>query len=161
LRRLPLDAFFIAYKKQDRRPGEYLRRLIIPIPAPDREFRAFKISKRFDEDISAVLGAFHIGLAGRHVIFARIAFGGMAGTPSRAPQAEVAAIGIDLDDPATWAQALTAVTEDYAPIDDARASADYRTLAARNLFLKTLMEIAGIPSEITRIADFEVPHAAE
>ena len=161
LRRLPLEAFFIAYKQQDRRPGEYLRRIIIPRLAPDREFRAFKISKRFDEDISAVLGAFHIGLAGRHVIFARIAFGGMAGTPSRAPQAEVAAIGVDLDDPATWAQALTAVTEDYAPIDDARASAGYRSLIARNLFLKTLMEIAGIPSEITRMTGFEVPHAAE
>ena len=161
LRRLPLEAYFIAYKKQDRRPGEYLRRIIIPRPAPDREFRAFKVSKRFDEDISAVLGAFHIGLAGRHVIFARIAFGGMAGTPSRAPQAEVAAIGIDLDAPATWAPALAAVTQDYAPIDDARATAGYRSLIARNLFLKTLMEIAGIPSEVTRIADFEVPHAAE
>ena len=108
-----------------------------------------------------MLGAFHIGLAGRHVIFARIAFGGMAGTPSRAPQAEVAAIGIDLDDPATWAEALAAITNDYAPIDDARASAGYRTLIARNLFLKSLMEIAGIPAEITRMSGFEVPHAAE
>ena len=161
LRRLPLDAFFIAYKKQDRRPGEYLRRLIIPRPAPDREFRAYKVSKRFDEDISAVLGAFHIGLAGRHVIFARIAFGGMAGTPARALQTEMAAIGIDLDEPATWASALAEIGNDYAPIDDARASAGYRSLIARNLFLKTLMEIAGIPAEITRISGFEVPHAAE
>ena len=161
LRRLPLEAYFIAYKQQDRRSGEYLRRIIIPRPAPDRAFRAFKVSKRFDEDISAVLGAFHIGLAGRHVIFARIAFGGMAATPSRAPQAEMAAIGIDLDAPATWAEALTAITLDYAPIDDARASAGYRTLISRNLFLKTLMEISGIPAEITRISGFEVPHAAE
>jgi len=161
LRRLPLDAFFIAYKKQDRRPGEYLRRIIIPRPAPDREFRAYKVSKRFDEDISAVLGAFHIGLAGRHVIFARIAFGGMAGTPARALQAEMAAVGIDLDDPATWAKALAEIGNDYAPIDDARASAGYRSLIARNLFLKTLMEIAGIPAELTRISGFEVPHAAE
>ena len=128
LRRLPLDAFFIAYKKQDRRPGEYLRRIIIPRPAPDREFRAYKVSKRFDEDISAVLGAFHIGLAGRHVIFARIAFGGMAGTPARALQTEMAAIGIDLDDPATWAKALAEIGNDYAPIDDARASAGSRRL---------------------------------
>ncbi len=161
LRRLPLDAFFIAYKKQDRRPGEYLRRIIIPPPAPDRAFRAYKVSKRFDEDISAVLGAFHIGLAGRHVIFARIAFGGMAGTPARALQTEMAAIGIDLDEPATWAGPLAEIGNDYAPIDDARASAGYRSLIARNLFLKTLMEIAGIPAEITRISGFEVPHAAE
>ena len=161
LRRLPLDAFFIAYKKQDRRPGEYLRRIIISRPAPDRAFRAYKVSKRFDEDISAVLGAFHIGLAGRHVVFARIAFGGMAGTPARALQAEMAAIGIDLDEPATWASALAEIGNDYAPIDDARASAGYRSLIARNLFLKSLMEIAGIPAEITRISGFEVPHAAE
>ena len=161
LRRLPLEAFFIAYKKQDRRPGEYLRRIIIPRPAPDRAFRAFKVSKRFDEDISAVLGAFHVGLAGRHVIFARIAFGGMAGIPARALQAEMAAIGIDLDDPATWAKALAEIGNDFAPIDDARASAGYRSLIARNLFLKTLMEVAGIPAEITRISGFEAPHAAE
>ena len=108
-----------------------------------------------------MLGAFHLGLAGRHVIFARIAFGGMAGTPARAPQAEMAAIGIDLDDPATWANALAEIGNGYAPIDDARASAGYRSLIARNLFLKTLMEVAGIPSEITRMSDFEVPHAAE
>ncbi len=161
LRRLPLEAFFIAYKQQDRRPGVYLRRIIIPLPAPDREFRAFKVSKRFDEDISAVLGAFHIGLAGRHVIFARIAFGGMAGTPSRAPMTEMAAIGIDLDDPATWAKALAEIGNDYAPIDDARASAAYRSLIARNLFLKTLMEISGVPTDITRLSSLEAPHAAE
>lgn len=161
LRRLPLEAFFVAYRKQDRRAGEYLRRIIIPRPAPDRAFRAFKVSKRFDEDISAVLGAFHIGLAGRHVVFARIAFGGMAGIPARAPQAEMAAIGIDLDDPATWASALAEIGNDYAPIDDARASAGYRNLIARNLFLKTLMEISGIPSATTRISGFEAPHAAE
>ena len=161
LRRLPLEAFFVAYRKQDRRAGEYLRRIIIPRPAPDRAFRAFKVSKRFDEDISAVLGAFHIGLAGRHVVFARIAFGGMAGIPARAAQAEMAAIGIHLDDPATWAPALAEIGNDYAPIDDARASAGYRNLIARNLFLKTLMEISGIPSATTRISGFEAPHAAE
>ena len=161
LRRLPLEAFFIAYKKQDRRPGEYLRRIIIPRPAPDREFRAFKVSKRFDEDISAVLGAFQLGLVGRHVIFARIAFGGMAGTPSRAPLAEMAAIGIDLDDPATWAKALAELGNDFTPIDDARASAAYRSLIARNLFLKTLMEISGIPVDITRLSSLEASHAAE
>ena len=161
LRRLPLEAFFIAYKKQDRRPGEYLRRIIIPRPAPDRQFRAFKISKRLDEDISAVLGAFQLGLVGRHVIFARIAFGGMAGTPSRAPMTEMAAIGIALDDPSTWAKALAELANDYAPIDDTRASAAYRSLIARNLFLKTLMEIAGIPADITRLSSLEAHHAAQ
>ena len=161
LRRLPLEAYFIAYKQQDRRPGEYLRRIIIPRPAPDREFRAFKVSKRFDEDISAVLGAFQLGLVGRHVIFARIAFGGMAGTPSRAPMTEMAAIGIDLDDPATWAKALAELGNDFTPIDDARASAAYRSLIARNLFLKTLMEISGVPVDITRLSSLEASHAAE
>ena len=161
LRRLPLEAFFIAFKKQDRRPSEYLRRIIIPRPAPDRQFRAFKISKRLDEDISAVLGAFQLGLVGRHVIFARIAFGGMAGTPSRAPMTEMAAIGIALDDPSTWAKALAELANDYEPIDDTPASAAYRSLIARNLFLKTLMEIAGIPADITRLSSLEAHHAAQ
>ena len=78
VRALPLEQFFIGYGKQDREPGEFVRRLIVPSCLPPPYFKAFKISKRFDEDITTVLGAFRIGVDGARIASARIAFGGMA-----------------------------------------------------------------------------------
>ena len=158
---LPLENYFIAYRKQDRQPGEYLRRVVIPSLPAASAFRAFKVSKRFDEDISAVLGAFHLTLAGRRVTATRIAYGGMAGTPARAPKAEFEACAIDLDAPASWEPALAALDQDYTPLSDMRASAAYRSRVARNLFLKTLMELSGMPADSTRILMPDVSHAAE
>src|SRR5581483_6060491 len=77
IRRLPLEAFFVDYGKQDRRPGEFVRRLLTPKLAPGAQFRAYKISKRMDEDISALLGAFCLRLANGTIADARVAFGGM------------------------------------------------------------------------------------
>lgn len=160
-RELPLEDFFIAYRKQDRAPGEFVRRLTVPALAPSSAFRAFKISKRFDEDISAVLGAFHLMLDGRRVAAARIAYGGMAGTPARARKTEAACVGLDLDAESTWSVALDALAADYAPLSDMRASSAYRSLVARNLLRKSLMEIGGADIEKTRIARRGWAHAAE
>ncbi len=151
VRTLPLEDFFIAYKRQDRKPAEYVRRVLIPIPHATRQLKAYKVSKRLDEDISAVLGGFAFDLDGRRIASARIGFGGMAGTPARARQTEAAITGADLDSPATWEAALTALTDDFAPIDDHRASAAYRRLVAGNLMRKALMEVAGTPVEVTRL----------
>jgi xanthine dehydrogenase small subunit len=150
-RALPLENYFIAYKEQDRRPGEYVRRILVPQPSSGTIFKAFKISKRMDEDISAVLGAFGIRLDGRRIRDARIAFGGMAGIPARARGAEAALAGADLDQPTTWDAALDALGADYAPIDDLRASAAYRKLVAGNLLRKALVEIAGADLATTRL----------
>ena len=160
-RELPLEDFFIAYRKQDRGAGEFVRRLIGPALAPHSAFRAFKISKRFDEDISAVLGAFHFTLDGRRVQSARIAYGGMAGTPARARHAEAACAGLDLDSEPSWAAALDALAADYTPLSDMRASSAYRALVARNLLRKALMEIAGADLATTRLARRGWSHAAE
>ena len=86
-RTLPLEDFFIAYGKQDRQPGEFVARCAVPKLKPNERFRCYKISKRFDQDISAVMGAFRFTLDGRRIAAARIAFGGMAATPQRAPRA--------------------------------------------------------------------------
>ena len=161
IRTLPLEKFFIAYRKQDRLPGEYLRRIIVPRPGDASAFRAFKVSKRFDEDISAVLGAFHMSLEGRRVVAARSAYGGMAGTPAGAPQAEAAAIGIDLDSPTSWQPAIDALDRDYTPLSDMRASAAYRSRVARNLLRKALLELAGASPDTTRILAHGHTHAAE
>ncbi|TVR07837.1 MAG: xanthine dehydrogenase small subunit [Salinarimonadaceae bacterium] len=150
-RDLPLEDFFIAYRKQDRREGEYVANLRVPRLGPDEAFRCFKVTKRFDEDISSVMGAFRFDLDGRRVAGARIAYGGMAGVPARARAAEAALIGASLDDPASWERALAALAQDFTPMSDHRASADYRALVARNLLFKALLEIAGGDASQTRL----------
>ncbi|QFU17055.1 xanthine dehydrogenase small subunit [Microvirga thermotolerans] len=161
-RTLPLESFFIAYRRQDRAPGEYVRRVLVPKLGPGQAFRAFKVSKRFDEDISAVMGAFRFTLDGRRIAGARIAFGGMAGTPKRAAEAERALAGISLDDPGSWGEAMAALGRDYQPMTDHRASAAYRSTVARNLLFKALSEVASGATRATRIVGVrEAMEAAE
>jgi xanthine dehydrogenase small subunit len=143
LRSLPLEDFFIAYGKQDRTPGEVVWRIDIPKLNGNDRFRAYKISKRFDQDISAVMAAFKFVLDGRSITSARIAFGGMAATPKRAREAEAALRGIGLDEPIAWLTAIEALASDFQPIADMRASAKYRMDVAKNLLRKALLEVAG------------------
>ena len=157
VRVLPLEDFFIAYGKQDRDPGEFVAAVEAPRLAAHQQYRAFKVSKRLDEDISAVMLAVRIDLDGRRVLGARIACGGMAATPKRAAKAERALIGANLDDHASWRAACAALSEDYAPLTDQRASAAYRTTVAANLLQKALLEMSGA-SAPTRIG---MLHAAE
>jgi xanthine dehydrogenase small subunit len=151
IRVLPLEDFFIAYGKQDRRPGEFLRAVNVPKLGPREHFRCYKISKRFDQDISAVMGAFRLTLAGSQVEAARIAFGGMAATPKRARRTEAALRGVALTDPSTWEDAIAQLDADFSPISDLRASARYRRQVAQGLLRKALTEIAGTPSDRTRL----------
>jgi xanthine dehydrogenase small subunit len=139
-RSLPLEAFFLAYGKQDRQAGEFVERISVPKPEPAVHFRAYKISKRFDQDISAVIGAFLVRLDGNRVAAARIAFGGMAATPKRAVATEQALIGRILDDDAV-AAAKTALAEDFTPLTDMRASAGYRLRVAQNLIDRLRVEL--------------------
>ncbi len=156
-RALPLENFFIAYGKQDREPGEFVLAVEAPRLEAHQRYRAFKVSKRFDEDISAVMLAARFDLNGRHILGARIACGGMAATPKRAANAEAALAGASLDDPQSWRAAREAIGEDFTPLTDMRASAAYRMTVAANLLEKALMEIsdAGAPTRIGML------HAAE
>lgn len=161
-RKIPLEEFFIEYRKQNRNPQEYLRRVTIQKPGVDDHIRVFKISKRRDEDISSVMGAFRITVKDGIVSDARIAFGGMAGIPKRAFNTERAIIGQSVKDIATWRAGAQAMDSDYQPLSDHRASAEYRMRVARNLVIKAMAEIAGVPSSTTRIfAHREADHAAE
>ena len=154
---LPLENFFIAYGKQDRSPGEYVRRLRVPSLKANQHYRSYKVSKRFDEDISAVMSAFRFTLEGRRISEARVAYGGMAATPKRAAGAELALIGADLDDAASWSAGVTAIGSDYSPLSDIRASSAYRSRVAANLLRKALIEVAG-GENFTRLGEL---HAAE
>lgn len=148
-RSLPLQDCFMGYGMQDRRPGEFVARISVPKPTADTQFRAYKISKRFDQDISAVMGAFLLRLDEGKVIEARVAFGGMAETPKRAIAVERALSG-GLLDAATVAAAKTALATDFSPISDMRASAGYRLRVAQNLIERLFVELAH-PAEETRL----------
>ncbi len=149
-RTLPLEDFFVAYGKQDRAPGEFVLAVEAPRLGNDQRFCAFKVSKRFDEDISAVMLAARVEVDGGRVVGARIACGGMAATPKQAAHAEKSLVGASLEEPITWRPALAALSSDFTPLTDQRASASYRMTVAANLLEKALMEISGV-SAPTRI----------
>ena len=159
-RSLPLEDFFIDYGKQDLGPSEFVTAIDVPRLRPGEVFRCYKISKRFDQDISAVLGAFRFILEGGRVASARAAFGGMAATPKRAAAAEAALTGLRLADPHDRDAACEALAADFQPIDDMRASARYRLETAQALLRKALHEAGGEASAATRIVGLR-PGGAE
>ncbi len=147
-REMPLEDFFLAYRKQDRRPGEFVEAVTIPTHAP--ALRCYKISKRFDQDISALCGCFNVTIADGTVTCARIAFGGMAGTPKRAAAVEAALTG------QSWARetvqaAVAAMAQDFTPMDDMRASAAYRLGVAENLLLRYFDDLDGTATDILQV----------
>jgi xanthine dehydrogenase small subunit len=150
-RELPLEKFFLDYKRQDRRPGEFVERVRVSKLGAASLFHVSKISKRFDEDISAVCGAFRLeaGADGR-IVEARLAFGGMAATPKRASHAEAALRGREWNEAAAD-QAAAALEQDFEPLDDWRASARYRMRCAQNLLRRFAIETCS-PETETRIA---------
>ncbi len=138
-REMPLEDYFIAYGKQDRRPGEFVELIRLPLPQSGWQFHCYKISKRFDQDITAALGAFNIKVVNGIVEDVRIAFGGMAPTPKRALACEAALKGKPWTR-VTAAEGQLALRRDYTPITDMRASKDYRSLVAEKLLLKFFIE---------------------
>ncbi len=148
-REMPLESFFLDYGRQDRRPGEFVEAVSLPLEAP--ALRCYKLSKRFDQDISAVCGCFNVAVEGGRVVSARIAFGGMAATPRIASAVQAALIG------KTWTRAtveaaLPAFAEDFAPISDMRASAGYRIEAARNMLVRYFLDLRGKPVSVLEVA---------
>ncbi|MGH9916334.1 MAG: xanthine dehydrogenase small subunit, partial [Pyrinomonadaceae bacterium] len=123
--------------------GEFVEAIHIPYLKKGEVFAVYKISKRLDEDISSVCGAFKVTLDSRGIVEAAvIAFGGMAGTPKRAATVEQTLIGSPWNDE-TIEQAMAAFATDFTPLTDWRASADYRLLSARNLLRRFYLETTG------------------
>lgn len=139
-REIALEDFFLDYGRQDRRAGEFVEGVILP----DQEdhLHVFKVSKRFDEDISALCGAFNLIHEGGVITQARVAFGGMAATPKRAPATEAALLGARFDAP-SLAHAQAALAEDFTPLSDLRASAQYRIAAAQGLLARIWAQRTG------------------
>lgn len=143
-RLLPIDEFFLAYRKTALRNSEFIDAIRIPRARSGLKFRAYKISKRFDQDISAVCGAFALQLDGSRIAEIRMGFGGMAAVPKRAANAEAALIGEAWNEASARA-AMRAIERDFEPMTDMRASAPYRLKLARNLLLKFFLETSNQP----------------
>jgi xanthine dehydrogenase small subunit len=147
-RAMPIEDFFLDYRKQDRHPGEFVEGVTIPAAAPG--LACYKLSKRFDQDISAVCGCFSVTLDGGRVTSARIAFGGMAGIPKRAATVEAALTGKPWTE-ATVEAAIPAFAQDFKPLSDMRASAAYRLRTAENMLRRHFAERAGVPVDVLAV----------
>ncbi len=140
VRRMALEDFYIDYMKNLLEPGEFVMALEVPRRGGrPQAVRAYKISKRFDCDISALCGALAIELDCEHIVAARVAFGGMAATVRRAAAAEAALLGQPWTE-ATLQAAMAALAGDYSPLTDLRASAGYRLQVAQNLLRRFWLE---------------------
>ncbi len=141
-RSLPVEDFFLDYGSQDLRRGEFIRRIDVPLPIEGVELRAYKISKRYHQDISAVCGAFAASVSGGTLGKVRIAYGGMAATPRRALQCERFLCGKRFEE-STFRRAMEILKDDFDPITDFRASSSYRMQVAQNLLLRFYYDLSG------------------
>jgi xanthine dehydrogenase small subunit len=149
-REIALDAFYPGFRKTARRPGEFIAAVRIPRRSPDLLLRAWKIGKRYDQDISAVFACFALTLENGVVRRARIGCGGVAAVPARARRTE-AALENAAWNAETAQRAAAALAAEFTPIDDFRASAAYRREALGNLLLRLLHETRGDPRIATRV----------
>ena len=139
VRLMDMDDYFVGYKVTAQQAAEFISKIIIPLPSAEQIFRSYKISKRLDDDISAVLGAFSITLNNNIVTDVRLAFGGMAATPMRAEHAEKVLLGSSWEY-ANVEAAMQALAKDFSPLTDFRASKEYRSVTAQNLLKKFYLE---------------------
>ena len=146
-RTLPLEDFFLDYRKTELRAGEVIASVTLPKLTPDQDYRVYKISKRYDQDISTVCGAFRVTRESGIVTDARIAFGGMAAIPKRVKSAEQALMGKALNEVAVAACAQ-AIAAELAPLSDWRGSAEYRLMVAQNLVERLRHDLAGEVVEV-------------
>jgi len=153
VRRMPLPDYYIDYMKNHLEPGELVQAVLIPRLPTNLKVRGYKLSKRFDCDISALCMGAAIELDGSTVVSIRLAFGGMAGTVKRARNAEAALLGLQWDE-RSLAAAQDALAKDFTPLSDMRASNGHRELVARNLLHRFWLETRSadpLPSDATSV----------
>jgi len=152
IRTININDFYLGYKQTELAADEFLRLIRVPLPSTNTHVYAYKVSKRLEDDISAVLAVFCMQLSNNQIVDAKIAFGGMAATPARASQTELVLKNAVLDDK-HLEQAMSAVAGDFAPISDARASADYRQTVAVNLIKRVWMQLNNAESKL-QVGDY-------
>lgn len=150
-RQVNLNDFYLDYMQNALEPGEFVEKILIPLPNSADQVASYKISKRFDQDISALCGAYRVVVDNDKVVDAKVAYGGVAAVPVRASGCERALLGKEWNE-TTVAIACTALQDDFSPISDMRSSAEYRQLVAQNLLRRFFLESSGAQSE--RVYDY-------
>ena len=140
LKSIPLNEFFISYRKTKLKKGDFVYSITIPIYKKNY-FKAYKISKRFDDDISTVCASFNLSIKDNKIVKARVAYGGMSETPKRAISIEKK-LNNSIFSEEIFLKAQNMIKNDFSPIDDMRASKDYRFEIAKNLLMKFFYEIS-------------------
>ena len=146
-RTLPLEDFFLDYRKTELADDEVIASVTLPRPKDGEEFRVYKLSKRYDQDISTVCGAFWVSMDDGKVAACRLAFGGMAAIPKRAKASENKLLGTSLDS-GSAVEAGQALSEDFDPLSDWRGSAAYRSRSAASLLQRFARDLAGETVEV-------------
>ena len=146
-RDMPLERFFLDYRKTELRRDEVIVSVTVPKPGRNDVFRVWKVSKRYDQDISTVCGAFHLTMDGDRIAACRIAFGGMAAVPKRASAMESALTGKALTADVAG-DCARAAANDFKPLSDWRGTADYRLRVAASLPERLRRDLAGETVEV-------------
>ena len=136
---VPLNGFFLNYRKTKLKKGQFIESVRIPL-FPKNIFKAYKISKRFDDDISSVCASFNLEIINKKIKNIKIAYGGMSSVPKRAKYCEKILVNTAITEKIIE-RAKKALEHDFKPISDMRASAKYRMLVAKNLLNKCFLEI--------------------
>ncbi|MFT6099539.1 MAG: xanthine dehydrogenase small subunit [Arenicella sp.] len=148
-RHLAIEGFFLEYKKTALETGEFIQSIFIPNTSDTTHLKIYKVSKRFDDDISAVLAAIKLQVKDNSVSTIDIALGGMAAIPKRATKCEAALRNQQWNE-ATIERAAAALSDDFTPLSDARASSQYRLQVAQNLLRRAFIEISN-PDVVTQV----------
>jgi xanthine dehydrogenase small subunit len=152
-RQLALEKFYLGYQEKDLAAGEFVVAVRVPRPVPGMRVRVFKLSKRIDQDISAVCLACAVSVEAGRITAARVALGGMAAVAARSASVERILIGAPWSR-ATFETAALGLGQDFKPLSDMRASGDYRMIGAANLLRRFFL--AYEPDALTRLAEVVV-----
>ena len=139
IREIPLQDFFLDYRKTKLQPKEIIEEIVIPVPAKEAFIRTTKATKRKAVDISSVVSAIKIVSEAGIIKVAQLAFGGVAPIPKLSSKFPELIIGKSKEEikPLAFADIITA---EFNPISDVRGSKEYRQLVIRNQVLKYLQE---------------------
>ena len=141
-RPMALSDFFIDYQKTALEPGEFLERVLVPLRESDIQVQCYKVSKRFDQDISAVCGAYSLRRNAAEIADIKIAYGGLAAVPKRALYCEARLKGQDWNEDAVQV-GIDSLDHDFSPVTDMRSTAEYRHQVSGNLLRRFYLDSIG------------------
>lgn len=139
-RRIPVADFFTGYRQTQMRKEEWIDSIFIPYAPPNSHLRAYKVSKRFEDDISTVCAVFELRIDGGKVVQINTGFGGVAATPIGLTLLSDTLQGLDWASKTTFEKGQAIIANAFNPISDVRASADYRQTLLVNLWRRFWLE---------------------